>query len=395
MVEELEKRKRKRDEKEDGEDGEDGGDVGVDVVVVKRRRRKRIAYPIRRRERKEKQESRSKNEKREVASEDEDENFQEEQCNEQESVVDDLFIEEESKQEVESESEEEEVLSFFEEWEDEEDEDWIPLGAAATTPPPAFYSSSSAQLSSSSSSSSSAPSFSSSFTTTSFSSTTSSSSTTARSAIRKSLSKGMVRQIGSILEGNQGAGGAEVECDNVEEGGAKLVPPLKALTKKGVNEGIIERRKVVRKSTSLEELTKGIEKNRKKKAKEKERLEEAGWKRIENIQNWRWAYFRVPMEKRSMVIDLPSRSSFTRLGVFSLYFTDDLLSYLLGKREVEMATYWSSSGYGIKVNLQAIKQVMLHHFHHCLFTERIFIDSSFVDVGICHLHHWHQKVSSP
>ena len=71
-------------------------------------------------------------------------------------------------------------------------------------------------------------------------------------------------------------------------------------------------------------------------------MEEAGWKRIDNIQNWRWDYFRVPEEKRLLMIDLPAtRRSF----------------YLINQREAEMAAHGSSSGFAIRVNLKVIKQV--------------------------------------
>ena len=175
----------------------------------------------------------------------------------------------------------------------------------------------------------------------------------------------MVKEIETILEGNSGMiWSDESDIDIVPAAatggvlGAKLGTPVKTLTKKGVAEGALAKRKGIRKTTSLEELTKSIQQDRMKKAREKERMEEAGWKRIDNIQNWRWDYFRVPEEKRLLMIDLPAtRRSFSRLAIFSLYFTDIFLSYLINQREAEMAAHWSSSGFAIRVNLKVIKQV--------------------------------------
>ena len=113
----------------------------------------------------------------------------------------------------------------------------------------------------------------------------------------------------------------------------------------------------MKKSSSLEEVVEDVGKGRRRKVKDKERFQEARWERVENLRKHRWSFSKVPDEKKKMLIDLPGRNNITRLAVFSLYFTDDFLSYLLERRESEMATYWSPSGYGLKVNLQIIKQV--------------------------------------
>jgi hypothetical protein len=47
----------------------------------------------------------------------------------------------------------------------------------------------------------------------------------------------------------------------------------------------------------------------------------------------------------------------TRLAVFSLYFSDAFIFALLSRRENEMRTYWSPTGYSITVDLRMIKQV--------------------------------------
>jgi hypothetical protein len=139
--------------------------------------------------------------------------------------------------------------------------------------------------------------------------------------------------------------------------GAKLLTPPKILSKRGAVEDGLQRRRPMKKSSSLEEVVGDVGKGRRRKAKDKERFQEARWERVENLKKHRWTFSKVPDEKKKMLVDLPGRNNITRLAVFSLYFTDDFLSYLLERRESEMATYWSPSGYGLKVNLQIIKQV--------------------------------------
>ena len=112
------------------------------------------------------------------------------------------------------------------------------------------------------------------------------------------------------------------------------------------------RKENLRKTTSLEELTKETVKGRRKKVREKERFEQAGWKSVENILRWRWTYHKVPHEKKQMMISLPPSSCHSRLSVFSLYFSDEFLSYIICCTESEMAANWSPLGYGVKLNLQ-------------------------------------------
>jgi len=141
--------------------------------------------------------------------------------------------------------------------------------------------------------------------------------------------------------------------------GAKLLTPPKVLTKKGVllDPSSPRKRKPIKKSSSLEEVVKDIGSERMKKVRDKDRFEEAGWRRIENITRWRWTYFKVPAEKKSLMVSIPPRNHLSRLAVFSLYFSDEFLSYLLFQREAEMSTYWAPSRLGLVVNLQLIKQV--------------------------------------
>jgi hypothetical protein len=51
------------------------------------------------------------------------------------------------------------------------------------------------------------------------------------------------------------------------------------------------------------------------------------------------------------------RGSVSRLSIFSLYFSDELLLYLLSQREAEMVKYWSPTGYGLQESLKMINQV--------------------------------------
>ena len=166
--------------------------------------------------------------------------------------------------------------------------------------------------------------------------------------------------------------------------GAKLLTPPKVLSKKGATEDQLQKRKPMKKSSSLEEVVADIGKGRMRKRKDKERFEEARWERVENIQKWKWTFSKVPDESKKLLLDLPSRNNITRLAVFSLYFTDDILSSLLERRECEMATYWSPTGYSLKVNLQLIKQV-------CPLCKKIFfllflLDSN--DVFVFHNRCW-------
>jgi len=158
-------------------------------------------------------------------------------------------------------------------------------------------------------------------------------------------------------ESESSSGGEASVSGGAASRGAKLLTPPKILSKRGAVEDGLQRRMPMKKSSSLEEVVGDVGKGRRRKAKDKERIQEARWERVENLKKHRWTFSKVPDEKKKMLVDLPGRNNITRLAVFSLYFTDDFLSYLLERRESEMATYWSPSGYGLKVNLQIIKQV--------------------------------------
>ena len=71
-----------------------------------------------------------------------------------------------------------------------------------------------------------------------------------------------------------------------------------------------------KKTASLDDLLHGVAQDRKKKAREKERFEEAGWKKVENLARWRWTYLKVPSEKKELLIDMQGqgRGSVSRLG---------------------------------------------------------------------------------
>jgi hypothetical protein len=136
-----------------------------------------------------------------------------------------------------------------------------------------------------------------------------------------------------------------------------------------------------------------------RKSREKEKFEEAGRKRVENIQKWRWTYSRVPPERRVMMIDLPPRGHMTRLAVFSLYFSDAFIFALLSRRENEMRTYWSPTGYSITVDLRMIKQVRKISQSKieiaAAAAENVWNLTLFqLDAGLYNIYHWDQKVSS-
>jgi hypothetical protein len=170
--------------------------------------------------------------------------------------------------------------------------------------------------------------------------------------------------------------------------GAKLLTaPKLSISKKGQTDDGLQRRK----TSSLEEVVADVEKGRMRKAKEKQRFEGAQWQRVENIYKWRWTFSKVPTEKKQLLVDLPPRNNITRLSIFSLYFSDDFLSFLLERREPEMETHWSTSG--LKVNIQIIKQVCLRRNQSLslLWNNRFFN----TDVSIDHVHHWNQESSPP
>jgi len=307
--------------------------------VSRRRRRRKLAFPdSRRRERKERSSEKESKEERVEENEEEELNSLSESLFESKEEVDEEeeermesgdFGEEESVKEVEEDESEDQNEDFF-----EEDEEWVPSAAAKSV---GRKSATERRV--------------------------------GESSRRMNREEKLEREdFGesekeeaewreSEREGDsesESSSGGEASVSGAASRGAKLVSPSKVLTWKGAVE---ERRRPMKKSSSLEEVVADVGKGRMRKAKDKERFEEAGWKRVENIKNWIWTFSKVPDEKKKMLIDLPGRNNITRLAVFSLYFTDDFLSYLLERRESEMATYWSPSGYGLKVNLQIIKQV--------------------------------------
>lgn len=225
--------------------------------------------------------------------------------------------------------------------------------------------------------------------------------------------------LNSILEGNaadwwvenseeEGSGSSNSSSSDSSSAkstrylGAILPSPPKVLSKSGAAAAEKRRgrkRKSAPTSTSLEEVVKEISKERMRKSREKEKFEEAGWKRVENIQKWRWTYSRVPPERRVMMIDLPPRGHMTRLAVFSLYFSDAFIFALLSRRENEMRTYWSPTGYSITVDLRMIKQVRkISHSKieiAAAAAENVWNLTFFqLDAGLYNIYHWDQKVSS-
>ena len=225
--------------------------------------------------------------------------------------------------------------------------------------------------------------------------------------------------LNSILEGNaadwwvenseeEGSGSSNSSSSDSSSAkstrylGAILPSPPKVLSKSGA--AAAEKRKGRKRksapmSTSLEEVVKEISKERMRKSREKEKFEEAGWKRVENIQKWRWTYSRVSPERRVMMIDLPPRGHMTRLAVFSLYFSDAFIFALLSRRENEMRTYWSPTGYSITVDLRMIKQVRKISQSKieiaAAAAENVWNLTLFqLDAGLYNIYHWDQKVSS-
>jgi len=100
--------------------------------------------------------------------------------------------------------------------------------------------------------------------------------------------------------------------------GVKLLTPPKVLSKKGATEDQLQKRKPMKKFSSLEEVVADIGKGRMRKRKDKERFEEARCERVENIQKWKWTFSKVPDESKKLLLDLPSRNNITRLAVFPL-----------------------------------------------------------------------------
>ena len=335
FLEVVDKRKRKRSKEEDDFEKEMEGERKLGVS--RRRRRRKLAFPdSRRRERKERSSEKESKEERVEENEEEELNSLSESLFESKEEVDEEeeermesgdFGEEESVKEVEEDESEDQNEDFF-----EEDEEWVPSAAAKSV---------------------------------------GRKSATERRVGESSREKVDFEQSG-IGEAKEEEIGEEEEDESESESewsededvlsrsaasGAKLLTPPKILSKRGAVEDGLQRRRPMKKSSSLEEVVEDVGKGRRRKVKDKERFQEARWERVENLRKHRWSFSKVPDEKKKMLIDLPGRNNITRLAVFSLYFTDDFLSYLLERRESEMATYWSPSGYGLKVNLQIIKQV--------------------------------------
>ena len=138
-----------------------------------------------------------------------------------------------------------------------------------------------------------------------------------------------------------------------------MVTPPKVLSKMGARREGGEAKGLEKQTSSLDEIMEDMRAERRKKIREKEKFEESGWRRIEDIAKWQWTYYKVPSDKKELVIDMEGqgRGNISRLKIFSLYFSDELLSFITSKRESEMAQYWSPTGYGLTLNLKMIKQV--------------------------------------
>ena len=296
--------------------------------ISRRRRRRKLAFPDRRKGRKDRISEKDSKKEREKGEEEEsssmsESSFESKEEKEEERIEEGDFEREESESAKEEEEEEEsEVLGedFFEE---DENEEWVPSTTSGARKLERPFKGNCEE-----------------------------------ERVKEELEQSDTEEEKGKREEDESE--SDSERSDVEvllsSSGAKLLTPPKVLSKKGVTEDGLQMRKPMMKSSSLEEVVADVGKGRMRKKKEKERFEEARWERVENIQKRRWTFSKVPDDKKKLLIDLPARNNITRLAVFSLYFTDDFLSYLLERRESEMATYWSS-GLSIRVNLQAIKQV--------------------------------------
>ena len=355
----VDKRKRKRSEGEDDFEKEMEGERNLSIS--RRRRRRKLAFPDRRKGRKNRFSEKDSKKEREEGEEEEESSsmsessFESKEEKEEERIEEGDFEREESDKE-EEEEEESEVLGedFFEE---DEDEEWVPSTTSGARKLERPFK---------------------------------------RNCEEERGKEELEQSDTEEEEGKREEDESESDSERSDgevlllSSGAKLLTPPKVLSKKGVTEDQLQRKKPMMKSSSLEEVVADVGKGRMKKKKEKKRFEEARWERVENIQKRRWTFSKVPDEKKKLLIDLPARNNIMRLAVFSLYFTDDLLLYLLERRESEMATYWSS-GLSIRVNLQTIKQV-------CFLKAFLFTFDSYLlytDVSFDHLHHWNQEVPTP
>ncbi len=159
------------------------------------------------------------------------------------------------------------------------------------------------------------------------------------------------------------------ESKGRQQMGAMMLTPPKILSKMGARkEGVTKG--LERQPSSLDEIMEDMRAERRKKIREKEKFEESGWRRIEDIAKWQWTYYKVPSDKKELMIDMEGqeRGKISKLKIFSLYFSEELLSFITSKRESEMAEHWSPTGYGLTLNLKMIKQVqkkrkkiVMHH----------------------------------
>jgi len=117
--------------------------------------------------------------------------------------------------------------------------------------------------------------------------------------------------------------------------GAMMVTPPKALSKMGARREGGEAKGLEKQTSSLDEIMEDMRAERRKKIREKEKFEESGWRRIEDIAKWQWTYYKVPSDKKELVIDMEGqeRGNISRLKIFSLYFSDELLSFITSKQE--------------------------------------------------------------
>jgi len=178
-------------------------------------------------------------------------------------------------------------------------------------------------------------------------------------------------------------GDEEDEDEDYEEEGLLLgaslltTPPKRIATPSAdaATAAMKKGRRYSKKPGLLQEVMKGTQKARMEKEREKDRFKEAGWVRVEEVEKYEWPLFTVPMELQKMTLDLPERfvacnllqysfinslfhrHNTTRLSVFQLYLSDSLLRLLLERRREEMEQGWSSKGYGIQLDVQAVKMV--------------------------------------
>ena len=89
-------------------------------------------------------------------------------------------------------------------------------------------------------------------------------------------------------------------------GASLLTPPVMRTRKRGEMSSS-RGRSYPQKTTTLFEATKGREKARMEKERQKEKFKEAGWVRVENVQKYEWTFYHVPPELQLMTLELPNR----------------------------------------------------------------------------------------